>query len=74
MVNRRSNIFHYSGKKWFVDNNVMSSWSGWYPDLNPIENYWADLKNCVAEDTPLPLDALKEVYECVVQENRAIIS
>jgi hypothetical protein len=41
--------------------DLLSMWSAKYPDLNPIELFWAILKNMMAKLTPNTFDKLKQV-------------
>ncbi|CDR18308.1 unnamed protein product [Oncorhynchus mykiss] len=47
--------------KWLKANKV--KWPSQRPDLNPIENLWADLKKCVRARRPTNLTQLHQLCQ-----------
>ncbi len=51
---------------WFGDSNIdLLEWPSQSPDLNPIENLWAELKRQVCAQSPKTLDDLET---CCMEE------
>lgn len=51
-------------RKWFEDNSInVMGWPAQSPDLNPIENLWADVKKDVSEAKPKKNEELWAVVQ-----------
>ena len=51
-------------KSWFQTNRIqVMEWPAQFPDLNPIENLWADIKNAVHEAKPRNAEELWNVVQ-----------
>uniref|UniRef100_A0A3P8TPJ8 Tc1-like transposase DDE domain-containing protein n=1 Tax=Amphiprion percula TaxID=161767 RepID=A0A3P8TPJ8_AMPPE len=51
-------------KSWFQTNRIqVMEWPAKSPDLNPIENLWADIKNAVYEAKPRNAEELWNVVQ-----------
>ena len=53
-----------STQKWFPDNNInILLWPSQSPDLNPIENLWAELKRSVDKHKPKNVKDLERICQ-----------
>ena len=65
-VFQMDNDFHTSKvvSKWLKDNQVkVLEWPSQSPDLNSIENVWAEMKKCVRARRPTNLTQLHQIWQ-----------
>uniref|UniRef100_A0A3B4X2X5 Tc1-like transposase DDE domain-containing protein n=1 Tax=Seriola lalandi dorsalis TaxID=1841481 RepID=A0A3B4X2X5_SERLL len=63
-------------KSWFQTNRIqLMEWPAQSPDLNPIENLWADIKNAVHECncSAIPVDRCQKLVDSMYHRCEAVI-